>query len=246
VFVQTEVKWLLIDTSASIQQMLDTISPPRPSDRSRIFIHLHNIYWGGQDRLCFLAIHYTVSSQNFLMDVYSLGATAFSTPASDGTTTFKTILESPTIPKCIFGVQNELASLYHGFGVRLRCVHDVQLFEVATRLRQSPTSWRFRSEFDATVVRYSNMSVDEMNDWITTKSSGVRLAADGSEKGATYDVFMQQLRNQSVSPYSVNYVACLPFLYEKFAHKLSPQEIVELTYMTERAIANALSPTPLA
>jgi exonuclease 3'-5' domain-containing protein 1 len=244
VFVQAEVKWLLVDTGASIREMLDTISPPHPSARPRIFIHLHNIYWGGQDRLCFLAIHYTVSSQSFIIDVYNLGATAFSTPASDGTTTFKTILESPTIPKCIFGVQNELASLYHGLGVRLRCVHDVQLFEVATRLPMSPASWRFRSEFDAVVVRYSNMSVEEMNDWITMKSSAVRLGADESEKGATYDVFMQQLRNQSVSPYSVNYVACLPFLYEKFAHKLTAQMIVELEFMTERAIANALSPTP--
>jgi exonuclease 3'-5' domain-containing protein 1 len=180
-----------------------------------------------------------------MIDVYGLGATAFGTPASDGTTTFKTILESPTIPKCMFGVQNGLASLYHGFGVRLRCVHEVQLLEVATRLPWSPTSWRFRSEFDAIVVRYSNMSVDEMNEWITTKSSAVRLATDESEKGEAYDVFMQQLRTHSVSPYSVNYVACLPFLYEKLAHKLSPQMIVELAYMTERAIANALSPTPL-
>ena len=124
--VQAEDKWLLVDTGASIREMLGTISPPHPSTRARIFLHLHNICWGGQDRLCFLAIHNTVSSQSFMIDVYSLGATAFSTPASDGTTTFKTILESPTIPKCIFGVQNELASLYRGFGVRIRCVHDVQ------------------------------------------------------------------------------------------------------------------------
>jgi hypothetical protein len=142
-----------------------------------------------------LAIRHTASSQTFIIDVYTLGATAFSKAASDGMTTLKTILESPIIPKCMFSVRNDSATLYYGFGVGVRCIYDVQLLEVASRLLMSPGSWRFQSEFDAVVIRYSKMTMEEMKDWIAVKSTGVRLVAEASEKGEIYEFFRQQLKN---------------------------------------------------
>jgi hypothetical protein len=155
------VKWLLVDSSASLEAMVDILSP-RPSARPRIFIHLKNIYWSDEDRLCFLAIHHTASSQTFIIDVYTLGATAFSKAASDGMTTLETILESSIILKCMFGVRNDSATLYYGFGVRVRCIYDAQRLGVVSRLPMSPGSWRFQSEFDAVIIRYPNMTMKEM------------------------------------------------------------------------------------
>jgi hypothetical protein len=188
------VKWLLVDSSAPLEAMVDTLRP-RPSARPRIFIPLENIYWSGEDRLGFLAIHHTASSQTFIIDVYTLGATAFSKAASDGMTTLKTILESLIIPKCMFGVRNDSATLYYGLGVRVRCIYEVQLVEVASRQPMSPGSWRFQSEFDAVAIRYSKMAMEEMKDWIAVKPTRVRLVAEESEKGEIYEVFRQQLKN---------------------------------------------------
>ena len=66
----------------------------------------------------------------YILDVHTLGNTAFETPGSGGTT-IHSIIGSPDIPKAFFDCRND--SDAH-FGVALQGVIDIQLMEVAARL----------------------------------------------------------------------------------------------------------------
>ncbi len=68
-----------------------------------------------------------------LVDVHTLGAAAFSTTATDGVTTLKSVLEDPSIPKAFFYVRNDSDALYNLYSVYMRGVVDVQLMELRTR-----------------------------------------------------------------------------------------------------------------
>jgi exonuclease 3'-5' domain-containing protein 1 len=219
--------------------MLDILEAS-PSVRPTIFIDLEGVYLGREGQLCLMAIHHTVSNRSFVIDVHHLGAAAFRTPASDGITTLKTVLESPTIPKGIFDVRNDSAALYHGFGVRLQHIRDIQLLEIVSRPQTWPGSWKFRNGLEKVVRGHSNMTAAEMNSWTATKIAGVKLFAP--EKGGTYEVFKQRPLNQALIPYSINDVVCLPHLYEKFTSTLSEQMRRDVESKTEHAILETLSP----
>jgi exonuclease 3'-5' domain-containing protein 1 len=208
--------------------------------RPTIFIDLEGVNLGREGELCLLAIHHTISKRSFVVDVHCLGASAFSTPASDGTTTLKTILESPTIAKGIFDVRNDSAALYHGFGVRLQCMHDIQLLEIVARPQIWPGSRRFRCGLEKVIHRHSNMTAAEAADWTATKTLGIRLFAP--EKGGSYDVFKQRPLNPLLTPYSINDVICLPQLYDKFTSNLSQHVKRDVESKTEQAILETLSP----
>src|SRR2546421_7794707 len=157
--------------------MLDILVGSRATIRPTIFIDLEGVNLGREGELCLLAIHHTISKRSFVIDVHCLGASAFSTPASDGTTTLKTILESPIIAKGIFDVRNDSAALYHGFGVRLQCMHDIQLLEIVARPQIWASSRKFRCGLEKVIRRHSSMTVAETADWSATKTLGVGLFA---------------------------------------------------------------------
>lgn len=219
--------------------MLDILVGSSSTIRPTIFIDLEGVNLGREGELCLLAIHHTISKRSFVVDVHCLGASTFSTPASDGTTTLKTILESPTIAKGIFDVRNDSAALYHGFGVRLQCMHDVQLLEIVARPQIWANSRRFRSGLDKVVRSHSNMTAAETANWTATKILGVRLFAP--EKGGDYDVFKQRPLNPLLIPYSINDVVCLPQLFEKFTNNLSKHAKRDVESKTEQAILETLS-----
>ena len=220
--------------------MLDILVGSRATIRPTIFIDLEGVSLGREGELCLLAIHHTISKRSFVVDVHRLGASAFSTPASDGTTTLKTVLESPTIAKGIFDVRNDSAALYHGFGVRLQCLHDIQLLEIVARPQIWASSRRFRCSLEKVIRRHSNMTLAETADWSATKTLGVGLFAP--ERGGSYDVFKQRPLNPLLIPYSINDVICLPQLYDKFSSNLSPHVKRDVESKTEQAIVETMSP----
>ena len=219
--------------------MLDILVVSSSAIRPTIFIDLEGVNLGREGELCLLAIHHTISKRSFVVDVHCLGASAFSIPASDGTTTLKTILESPIIAKGIFDVRNDSAALYHGFGIRLQCMHDIQLLEIVARPQIRAGSRRFRSGLDKVVRSHSNMIAAETADWTATKILGVRLFAP--EKGGSYDVFKQRPLNPLLIPYSINDVVCLPQLFEKFIGNLSKHTKRDVESKTEQAILETMS-----
>jgi len=64
-----------------------------------------------------------------LIDVLTLGESAFSTISSSGKT-LKTILEDPGITKCVWDVRNDADALWALYHVGLAGVVDIQLLEM--------------------------------------------------------------------------------------------------------------------
>jgi exonuclease 3'-5' domain-containing protein 1 len=219
--------------------MLDRIAQTSTA-RPTIFIDIEGVYTRSEGRLCFIAIHHTVSNQSFVVDIHRLGATTFSTPASDGKTTLKTMLESSTTPKGIFDVRNNSAALYHTFGVRLRSMHDVQLLEVVSRRQPRLGSWKMRRDLDSIARSHANIIPVEMNDWSGKKVIGANIFV--REKERTYEIFRQRPLDQALIPYSINDVVSLTHLYERFTKMLSEQMRREVESKTEQAILGSLLP----
>lgn len=70
--------------------------------------------------------------KTYLIDIYVLGARAFSTTDASGNS-MKSVLESDSIPKVFFDVRNDSDALYHHFNISLAGVVDLQVMEYATR-----------------------------------------------------------------------------------------------------------------
>ena len=75
----------------------------------------------------------------YLVDVHTLGAAAFSTTATDGITTLKSVLENSSIPKAFFDVRNDSDALYNLYSIYLCGVVDVQLMELPQRFHVALT-----------------------------------------------------------------------------------------------------------
>jgi len=90
---------------------------------------------------CFLGYDPNETPQDqisYVVDVQELGGKRAFEHSHEGKN-LKSILESSTIRKLMFDVRADSDALYHQYGVRLRCVLDLQVYEQACKLQ---TGWR--------------------------------------------------------------------------------------------------------
>ena len=147
----------------------------------------------------------------FLIDIVTLGATAFSTPSSDGVgVTFRTVLESPAFTKVFFDVRNDSDALFHLFGIRLSGVQDLQLMELATRLG-SKTYVRGLSKC---INMHSDKSYMEKERFKAIKVAGYRMF--DPKIGGTYKVFSDRPLVEEIRAYCVQDVLLLPGLWKRY------------------------------
>ena len=129
-----------------------------------------------------LQVHVSPNDRTFLIDIHSLGKNAVSTAGSSGQT-LKGILESDSIPKVFFDVRNDSDALFSHYGIKLACIHDIQLMELATR----SFSRRCVNGLTKCIERDINLSMSERKVWKETKEKGLDLFAP--ERGGDYEVF---------------------------------------------------------
>jgi len=146
---------IFVSTTADLAVMLATlahlpISPPS------LYIDLEGQNLSRNGTIALLTLYVSPWQIVYLVDIYSLQTSTFSTPAiainqmstSSGSdsvapqATLKSILESATIPKVFFDVRNDSDALFAHYAIKLSCVHDLQVMELATR---TPTSGQSRS-----------------------------------------------------------------------------------------------------
>ncbi|DBA87575.1 TPA: hypothetical protein ACH3X1_004599 [Trebouxia sp. C0004] len=124
----------------------------------------------------------------YLVDMHTLGAAAFSTTATDGVTTLKSVLQDPSIPKAFFDARNDSDALYNLYSVYLRGVADVQLMELRTRTG----SRRLLNGLARCLERYFTPArmIMEASEWNEAKQAGLRLFAPERD---LYDLYAQGL-----------------------------------------------------
>lgn len=140
----------LVSTVTELAQVLDRLNlsttvPPH------LYMDIEGTDLSRNGSISIFTVFDRTSKYVYLIDVYSLGFSAFTTHsatckiladsacAATGADTapryitLKTILETPEIPKVFFDVRNDSDALFAHFGIRLQGIQDLQVMELASK-----------------------------------------------------------------------------------------------------------------
>lgn len=205
---------VMVDTQESIIALIDAITS-LPANDSDIYVDLEGVSLGRNGTLSLVTIFLRPGRRAYIVDVHTLGATAFSTTNSAGAS-LKSILESSLIKKVFFDVRNDSDALFSHFGVELQGVEDVQLMENVLRPLGRD---RFLLGLEKTIRVYAeHMSTEEVHEWAAVKDEGGRLFMP--RRGGSYEVFNERPMRACLVRYCVNDVQHLPELRDRFAKRL--------------------------
>ncbi|KAI1126748.1 ribonuclease H-like protein [Nemania abortiva] len=225
----------IIDTAPGISSLLDTLSG-LPSDPPSIYIDLEGPNLSRHGSVSIMQIHLPTTSQNYLVDVTTLGAAAFLTQGAHTPSTLKDILESPSIPKVFFDVRMDSDALYSHYGIKLQGVQDLQLMELATRQGRKAFIFGLKRCFEKDM----DMPITEREKWTAAKDEGRKLFAP--EKGGSYEVFNQRPLSEKIALYCVQDVQYLPRLWGLYNQKLSAKWRVKVQDATGKRVLQSQAP----
>ncbi|KAK2855726.1 hypothetical protein FQN49_004902 [Arthroderma sp. PD_2] len=202
----------IIDSTESLLSLIDSlvelpITPPS------LYIDLEGIQLGRHGSISIVSLYVLPTKKVYLIDIYRLGDIAFST-INAASTSLKTILESPTIPKVIFDVRSASDALFSHYGLSVDGIHDLQLMELAVR----SGSKKFVAGLAKCVRFHTVASVASKEEWQSKKAAGKRSFSP--EKGGRYEVFNERPMNREIMEYCANDVIPLPELYEVYNSQL--------------------------
>jgi exonuclease 3'-5' domain-containing protein 1 len=217
--VETEI----LDTPEAVAQLVDRLVRIHTLERGEfhysptMYIDLEgvNLCREGSISIFTLMVDLDLPIQHvYLIDVHVLGAQAFTTASTKGTTTLKDILQDKTITKVFFDVRNDSDALFAHYGVALQGVEDVQLMESATR--ETTGSRKYLTGLAKCIDKnmlmwFGNMRQDPI-DWKQSKETGERLFK--AEHGGSYEVFNERPIPDAIVRYCVGDVRCLPEVYK--------------------------------
>lgn len=209
---QSEPQIEVVDSSASLQCLLRTLlHVPTPS--LPLYIDLEGIKLGRHGSISILTL-YVHPETIYLIDIYKLRETAFTTALANGVTLQK-ILESPSITKVIFDARNDSDALFAHYKISLDGVQDLQLMELATRKR----SKKYVSGLAKCIEKESPASAAKKREWKRQKENTGRLF--DPSKGGRYEIFNECPLRDEVRQYCAGDVALLPGLYHTYNAKLN-------------------------
>jgi exonuclease 3'-5' domain-containing protein 1 len=145
-----------------------------------------------------------------IIDVQTLGDSAFTTPGIGGKT-LKAILEDPHTSKCFWDVRNDADALWAHHKVRLAGVTDVQLLENASRFGDKT----YLRGLDKCVERDLGLKFMEVHRWVKTKKEVQALMPN--------DVFARRPLDPKTMQYCVNDVVHLPALHNLYAKRITSE-----------------------
>ncbi|KAK4044745.1 ribonuclease H-like domain-containing protein [Parachaetomium inaequale] len=204
----------LIDTATAMSALVDVLDG-QPTSPPSLYMDVEGVNLSRHGTISILQVHVLPLRQTYLVDVHTLGDTAFLAASLTTGRTFKDILESTTVPKVFFDVRNDSDALYGNFQIRLAGIQDLQLMELATR--SFPR--RFVSGLAKCIEQAGLLSVVERRTWAATKERGRKLFAP--ELGGSYRVFNERPLPEEVRLYCVQDVHFLPRLWAHYAAKLT-------------------------
>ena len=209
----------LVDSEASLEVFLDKLQN-LPAHPPSLYLDLEGVNLSRHGTISILQVFFRPSSHTFLIDIHVLGRKAFDTLNGAGLT-LHSILESDKIIKVLFDCRNDSDALYNLYGVFLQNVHDLQLFEVATRKPRGS----YISGLAKCIQWDAGLSFEEMSAASTTKQKGKLLFAP--ELGGSYEVFTQRQMSKEIIEYCVQDVGYLPRLWDEYARRYMSVEWVE-------------------
>lgn len=198
----------IIDTAGALEEFLDDVPAPTTGPPAW-FIDLEGNNLSRQGTLSLMTVLIKPRGTIYIVDITTLGQTAFTTSASNERT-LKDILESKDIVKVFFDVRNDSDALFSHFGIRVNGIQDVQLMELATRRFNR----RCVNGLGKCIEQDSGMDLSERRRWEELKQQGRRLFAP--EQGGSFSVFDDRPLRPDIIEYCAQDVQLLPVLREVY------------------------------
>jgi exonuclease 3'-5' domain-containing protein 1 len=192
-----------------------------------LYIDLEGVKLSRNGTISLLTLYVLPQDTVYITDIHNLGADAFSTPAavptiapkeSDNTVTnpeakeppltLKSILQDANVPKVFFDSRNDSDALFAHFGIRLQCIHDIQLMDLATTTRSSRD---YLSGLSNCIRWDSGIAYTKRMHAQSIKEAGTRLFAP--ERGGSYEVFNERPLKKEVEEYCAQDVVHIPKLW---------------------------------
>ncbi|KAK4502453.1 hypothetical protein PRZ48_005878 [Zasmidium cellare] len=217
-----------VDTPTSLVAFLDSL-PDCEGQPPSLYIDLEGNSLGRHGTLSIITILVQPLETTYLIDVTTLGKETF-TIKGHGGLTLKTILESPNIIKVFFDVRNDSDALYSLYGIHLKAVEDIQLFEFASRTYDK----RYVNGLAKCIERHLQLPFAEQQQWQRGKDQGRRLF--DPKLGGSYAVFDKRPLTKAMMEYCAQDVVHMPRLRELYLNKLCDAWYVKIKAETEARI----------
>jgi exonuclease 3'-5' domain-containing protein 1 len=215
---------LLIDNPDSLGLFLQDLIEVVHSQCPTLYVDLEGIQLSrnGSVSLLTVLLHSNGKPDRvYLVDIHTLGSSAFTTVASSSSDreiqTLKDILETRKIPKVFFDVRNDSDALFSHFDIRMKGIIDLQLMENAS-LNTRANGKRFLASLGKCIKYDSGLSDAEKKVWETSKDKGKRLFAP--KEGGRYETFNERPLHDDLKIYCVQDVRLLPRLHDIYDTKL--------------------------
>ncbi|KAJ0419683.1 ribonuclease H-like domain-containing protein [Aspergillus carlsbadensis] len=202
----------IVDTTAGISELVDLLKDV-PNSPPSLYIDLEGINLCRHGSISIMQIFLLPKNEIYLVDIHTLGPSAFCTPSASGAT-LKSVLEDESIHKAFFDVRNDSDALYSQFAVHLAGIQDIQLLELATR-RGSRRHINGRARC---IERDAGLTWSEASAWRDIKEKGRRLFAP--ERGGSYEVFNARPLSEDIILYCAQDVRILSKLWAIYNGKL--------------------------
>lgn len=224
----------LVDSTEAVVHLVDSLLD-LPASPPSIYIDIEGVNLCRYGSISILQILILPCNKTYLLDVHVLKDDAFTIAGNTGQT-LKDILESATIPKVFFDVRNDSDALFSHFGIKLACIQDVQLMELATRMY----SRRCLKGLSSCIEKDLAMAASEKRRWIAEKSKGKRLFAP--ELGGSYEVFNKRPLPEEIALYCTQDVKLMPKLWQLYSSRLSQSWAKKVEIATKGRIAVSQTP----
>ena len=203
---------IVVDSATNLITLLDDLInlPIKPPS---LYLDLEGVKLGRRGSISIISLYIVPIKKIYLIDIHSLGKTAFST-TNRSATSLKTILESPSIPKVFFDIRNDSDALFSHFQISVNGIQDLQLMELATRKGSKDVV----AGLAKCIENESPISAVAKEEWQRTKE-GTRHLFD-PKKGGRYEIFNDRPMKPEIIQYCAWDLALLPGLYNVYNAKL--------------------------
>ncbi|KAI0159795.1 ribonuclease H-like domain-containing protein [Xylariaceae sp. FL1272] len=129
----------LIGTIEAMALLIDEIHN-LPVDPPSLYLDIEGVNLGPYEAISVVQVHVRTTGRTYLIDVHTLGESAFLSPGRHTPSTLTSILESDSIQKVFFDVRNNSAALHYNYGIQLQCIDDLQLMDCSIQRKSKVRS----------------------------------------------------------------------------------------------------------
>jgi exonuclease 3'-5' domain-containing protein 1 len=217
---------IFVSENSEVSEMVDVILTSHYRDSAALDLHLDTEGDAVTGALSLIQVYIASINTVYILDVLTLGQAAFTTPGSEGQTSGD-VLESKSIRKSFFGVDQESSLLFKFHNIRLANVTDLALMGIACNDKRKE---RNVSLADAVkkcrkrcwVSGAESKEIDARKAWGKTQFNLAEVKVKAGEPGYV-PLLNQRPLTEEVREYAIWDVLVMPVVYkllDDILHKL--------------------------